>query len=195
MNTHSIRLVAALVVGVTIPLAYAQAPGGTPQIMDAAAGAEVTTITAKIEAIDQANRTITVRGPLGRSVTMPVDQAVKNFPQLKVGDELVFKYAQAMSIALTKGGEGRSKVVTTMKPETAPAGAMPGVAAGRRTTIVANVERVDTAKSMVLLQGPEGRYVELKVKDPQVMKDVKAGDQVQVTYVQAVVLEAVAPQK
>ena len=57
------------------------------------------------------------------------------------------------------------------------------------------LERVDTATNTVLLQGPEGRYVEVKVRSPKVMKDVKAGDQVTVTYIQAVVLEAVAPAK
>jgi hypothetical protein len=47
----------------------------------------------------------------------------------------------------------------------------------------------------VLLQGPQGRYVEVKVKDPAVMKDVKPGDSVQATFTEAVLLEVVGPAK
>jgi ASC-1-like (ASCH) protein len=54
---------------------------------------------------------------------------------------------------------------------------------------VASVERVDAARKTVLLEGPHANYVEVKVKDPQVMKDVKAGDKVVVTHTEAVVVE------
>ena len=161
----------------------------------AVAGADVTTITAKIEAIDAANRTVTIRGPLGRSVTLKAGEQVKNFAQLKVGDEVVLKYAEAISIALKKSTEGRSATVTSTGPVTAPAGAKPGVAAAQQVTIVASVEQVDPKRSEVLLLGPQGRYAEVKVKDPKVMSEVKVGDKVVVTYTEAVLLEAVAPKK
>ena len=61
--------------------------------------------------------------------------------------------------------------------------------------IVANVERVDAAKNVVLLEGPNARYVEVKVKNPALMKDIKAGDKVEVTYVEAFLVEDVGPAK
>jgi len=161
----------------------------------AVAAADVTTITAKVEAIDAANRTVTVRGPLGRSVTIKAGEQVKNFAQLKVGDDLVLKYAEAVSVALKKTPGGRSETTTTTGPVTAAPGAKPGVAMAQQTVWVANVEQVDAKRNVVLLQGPQGRYAEVKVKDPKVMSEVKAGDQVEITYTEAVLLEAVAPKK
>ena len=165
------------------------------QTADMKAAADVTTITAKVEAIDAANRTVTVRGPMGRSVTIKAGEQVKNFAQLKVGDELVFKYVEAISVALKKSPGGRSETTTTTGPVTAPAGAKPGMAMAQQTVWVANVEQVDPKRSEVLLQGPNGRYAEVKVKDPKVMSEVKVGDQVEITYTEAVLLEAVAPKK
>ena len=163
--------------------------------MPAVAAADVTTITAKVEAIDAANRTVTVRGPMGRSVTLKAGEQVKNFPQLKVGDDLVLKYAEAISVALKKTPGGRSETKTTTGPITNPAGAKPGMAMAQQTVWVAKVEQVDAKRSEVLLQGPQGRYAEVKVKDPSVMSQIKAGDEVEITYTEAVLLEAVAPKK
>jgi hypothetical protein len=164
-------------------------------MMDAKGAAEIVTITAKIEAVDLTNRTVTVRGPLGHSVMLQVDGRVKNLAQVQVGDELVLKYAEALTLELKNGSGGRMETQTSTGPVSVPTGAKPGVGEVDRTTIVANVEKVDAAKSVVLLQGPGGRYVEVKVKDPAVMKDVKVGDSVQATYTEAVVIEVVPLKK
>ena len=157
--------------------------------------ADAVTITAKVEAVDLPNRLVTVRGPMGRSVVIKADDRVKNLAQVKVGDDLVMKYVEAVSIELKKGSSGRMQTSTSTGPVTAPMGSKPGVAAVNTTTMVANVDKVDTANSEVLLHGPQGRYVEVKVKDPAVMKDIKVGDSVQATYTEALLVEVVGPAK
>jgi len=192
------RITAVAAAIVALPLAAQQpAPmkpmGQAPMVMDAAGAADVTTLTAKIEAVDQANRTVTVKGPMGRVVTLKVDPKVKNFAQVKAGDDIVLRYAEAISVKLEKGSTGRSETVTTTAPMMAQAGAKPGAAMGQQTVIVANVQSVDTKRQEVLLQGPNGNYVEVKVKDPNVFNNVKVGDSVQVTYTEAVVIDVVTP--
>jgi hypothetical protein len=191
---------ACAAVAVALPLAAQQpapapmqSPAQAPKMMDAAGAADVTTLTAKIEAVDQANRTVTVKGPMGRVVTLKVDPKVKNFAQVKVGDEIVLKYAEAVSVKLDKGSPGRSETVTSTGPVTAAAGEKPGGGVAQQTVIVANVQSVDAKRQAVLLQGPKGNYVEVKVKDPDVFKNVKVGDSVQVTYTEAVIIEVVTP--
>jgi hypothetical protein len=164
-------------------------------MLDGKAVGEATTITAKVEAIDLPNRVVVVRGPMGRSVALKVDERVKNLPQVKVGDDLVFKYIESVSLELKKGSAGRMETSTSTGPITAPMGAKPGVAAATQTTMIANVEKVDTVHNVVLLQGPQGRYAEVKVRDPAVMRDVKVGDSVQATYTEAVLVEVVGPSK
>jgi hypothetical protein len=196
--TKLTRIAVALAAAVVAFPIAAQQPAPTPpaqppMAMDAVGAADVTTLTAKIEAVDQANRTVTVKGPMGRVVTLRVDPKVKNLAQVKVGDEIVLKYAEAISVKLDKGSAGRSETVTTMPPVTAPVGAKPGAALAQQTVIVANVQSVDTKRQEVLLQGPKGNYVEVKVKDPNVFNNVKVGDSVQVTYTEALVIDVVTP--
>ena len=49
----------------------------SPKMIDAGGAADVTTLTAKIEAVDQANRTVTVKGKMGHVVTFNVGDTVK----------------------------------------------------------------------------------------------------------------------
>lgn len=175
--------------------AMAPAPAGAtpaPAVMDGAGAADVTTVTAKIIAVDKAKRLVTLRGPMGKIVTIPVGPEVKNFAQIKKGDHLVVRYAEAVTVSLDKNVTGRSKTVTTTPQVTAPMGGMPGMAQAKRTVIVANVDRVDTATSHILVHGPEGRYVEVKVKDPAVLAALKVGDKIVLTYTEAVVIDVQA---
>ena len=162
-----------------------------PQVVGAKGAADVTTITAKIEAIDLANRVVTIKGPLGRTVALEVDDRVKNLPQVKVGDEIVLKYTEAVLVAVVKGGGGRSET-TTAPPARAPAGAKPGTAVARQTKIVARVDQVDP-HGLVVLERPNSRYVEVRVRAPSVLKELKVGDNVEVTYTEALVVDVVTP--
>lgn len=165
-----------------------------PAVVDAGAAAEVATITAKVEAVDRANRVIMVTGPLGRTLALKVDDRVRNLAQVKAGDEIVLQYVEAVSVALVKGGGARSQAVTTAPPGTAAAGARPGAAVAQRTKIVARIEKVG-AQGVVLLEGSNARYVEVKVRDPDVVKELVVGEDVEVTYTDALVVDLVAQRK
>ena len=149
-------------------IAAAQQPA---LITDAGTG-DVVTIKAKVDAVDLAKREVTLTGPLGRTVTMHVGDQVKNLAQVKAGDELVLKYAEALTVDLRKeGAPGREKTSTSTPVVTAAPGAMPGAAQARQVKITANVEKVDPKRQVVLLQGPS-RYMEVKVKNPDVFKEI-----------------------
>jgi hypothetical protein len=74
----------------------ARAPEGSkPRVLVT----DVAEITARIDAIDRANRTVTLTGPKGKSRTMKVGPAV-NLEALKSGDEVVLRCTQALAIAV-----------------------------------------------------------------------------------------------
>jgi hypothetical protein len=150
-------------------------------------------VTGTITAINAADRTVTVKGPKGRSHTFVAGPEVRNFANMKVGDEVSVDYQAAVAVALAKGSVGREKVETEVAAR-APVGGSPGAAAARVTTIVAKVENVDRKRSTATLQGPEGRYVVVKVKDPKIMAEVKAGDEVYIAFYEAAAV-AVRPTK
>lgn len=198
-RTNLVIMLAALVAGA--PSAYAQAQksapaagptGGVVVASEPGKAAVMATIevTANITAIDKAARMVTLKGPK-RTVEIIAGDDVKNFDQLKVGDNVTVKFVEALTLELKK---------TTVKPDIkadvaavrATPGAKPGGAVGRQITIIAEVVMVDPENSIIALKGPQGRVVELPVQNKDQFKVVKKGDQVEVVYTEAVAL-AVTP--
>jgi hypothetical protein len=67
-------------------------------------------------------------------------------------------------------------------------GGRPAVAGARQVTALADVTAVDPKKSTITLKGPRGNVVTLDVHNPDQFKVVKKGDQVEVTYTEALAL-------
>jgi plasmid maintenance system killer protein len=61
-------------------------------------------------------------------------------------------------------------------------------------TVTATIEAIDAKKNRVTLKGPEGKTQEIKVKDPKNLVNVKVGDQVVLTYTEALAI-SVEPAK
>jgi hypothetical protein len=54
--------------------------------------AETVKVTAKVTAVDPATRTVTIVGPRGRAVSLVAGDEIKNFPHIKVGDNVNVTY-------------------------------------------------------------------------------------------------------
>lgn len=158
--------------------------------------AQTVKITATITAIDPATREITLKGPKGREATIVAGPEIKNFAQMKVGDQVNAEYTEALTLELKKGGKavvGRTEDAGMAK---AKPGERPAAIMGRRITVTADVVAVDPATQTVTLKGPK-QTVDLKLNDPEQFKLVKVGDQVEATYAEAlaVAVQPVAAKK
>jgi hypothetical protein len=153
-----------------------------------AAIARTEQISAKVVAIDKATRTVTLKGPKGNTVDLVAGDEVRNFDQIRLGDFVVARYLEAITLELrkTKVKPGEATVregVVRSAPGERPAGAV-----GREITAIADVIGVDPKKSTITLKGPRGNVVTLDVHNPDQFKVVKKGDQVEVTYTEALAL-------
>lgn len=155
--------------------------------------AEGVKASAVVTAIDKATRTVTLKGPEGRSFDVVAGDAVKNFAQINVNDEVVVEYIRALTLELKKGGGPRERVDSVDAVRAKP-GAKPAGAVGRQVTILADVIDVNPANKTITVKGPKGNIVELDVKNPDHFKVVKKGDQIEANYVEAVAL-SVEPAK
>jgi hypothetical protein len=189
-------ITAALAAAFTVGPTLAQQPAAPAksglakapmQIKDAEAKVEAVKVTAEVTAIDPKNRIVTLRGPEGNEFAVVADNAVKNFAQIKVGDKLVVEYIQSVAVDFQKG-DGIRMISTYDDSERAKAGNKPGAAALRKITVVTNIYKVDQAKGTVLVRGPYGHFSEVKMKDPAMLTGVKVGDQMKVTYTDAVAI-------
>ena len=188
--------VAAIVILSPLPaLAQAQKPGiagGTVVASEPGKAAVVSTVevTATVVALDKATRTVTLKGPQ-RTVDVVAGEEVRNFDQIKVGDSVLVKYVEALTLELKK-----TKAKPDAKGEVAAARAAPGQrpagVVGRQVTVLADVVGVDEKKSIISLKGPRGNVIDLKVENKDHFKVVKKGDQVEAVYTEALAI-AVAP--
>ncbi|MGA2404168.1 MAG: hypothetical protein ABSG91_21100, partial [Syntrophobacteraceae bacterium] len=154
----------------------------------------IVTVQATVEAIDLENRVVTLKGTKGTDFDISVGEKVKNLPQVKVGDKVTAKYYEAIAVRVLKPGEsgviaGETGGVATAKP-----GEKPGGIAGHEITISAKVEAIDKKMPSVTLIGPAGRSVTVQVENPKNLKKLKVGDQVEITYTEAVAI-SVKPAK
>ena len=174
--------------------AHAQDKAQTIKVADAEGGGIVVSAVGEIVAVDAANRIVSIKGPKGNISDMLVDERVRNLDKVKVGDRVKLTYRVGVALALLKGGDGIREKVESEGAARAADGAKPGGVLVKTTTVVANVEAVNQKKKIVTLKGPEGKVVDVQVKDPQVLKDVKVGDQVAAKITESVAVR-VTPAK
>jgi hypothetical protein len=149
--------------------------------------------SATMTAIDKATRTITLKGGDGKEFQLVAGPEVRNFDQLRVGSEVVVAYREALAIELKKGGGAKVERVDSVGGGRSETG--PGAAFTSKITATGDVIALDAANQTATLRGPN-RTVNLHVPDPQQFKLIAIGDQVQITYTEAVAVSVEpAPKK
>jgi hypothetical protein len=186
-------LALALIAATFAATAFAQKPeaaGGAVVASEPGKAAIVRAaeISAQVVAIDKVTRTVTLKGPQGKVVDIVAGDEVKNFDQIKLGDLVVARYAQSLTLELRKTKVKAGEPTVTEGAARAKPGERPAVAGAREVTAIADVIGVDAKKSTITLKGPRGNVVTLDVKNPDQFKVVKKGDQVEVTYTEALAL-------
>jgi ribosomal protein L6P/L9E len=152
-------------------------------------------ISAHVIGIEKETRTVTLKGPKGNVVDVVAGDEVKNFDQIKLGDLVVVRYAEALTLELRKTGSGTGAATVHEEVERAKPGDRPAVAGARQVSALAEVVDVDPKASTISVKGPKGNVVTLNVRNPDQFKVVKKGDQIEVTYTEAIALSVEPAQK
>lgn len=151
---------------------------------------ELTTITARVESVDPEKREVTLKGPEGNKVTITAGKSVKRFNEVKPGDVVQATYYQSVAAELreptaeekanpltVESGEGRAS------ESAAPAG---GVA--RRVKAVVTIESIDRSAQTITVKGPRGNTVTAKVEHPENLEKMQVGNNIVITYTEALAL-------
>jgi len=179
---------AALGLAATPAFSQADLTGAVATAPGQAKAVAVVTAQAKVTAVDPATRTVTLQLDDGKTRAITVGPDVRNFDQIKVGDTVRAKYVESVSIELKKDGKsvlGQTERSTVQRSEP---GEKPGGVAIREVSVTADVVNVDADKQLVTVKNDKGEVFDLGVRDPEQLKLVKKGDQVQATYTEAVAI-------
>jgi len=151
-------------------------------------------LSAQVVSVDKKTRTLTLKAPNGKVADVAVGEEVKNFSQIKAGDMVVVRVMQSLMLELQKVRSGATGITATEGAVKAQPGQKPGVAAAREISAIAKVTKLDPKAKTIDLKGPRGNTVTLDVQNPEHFKVVKVGDEVLVTYTEAVAV-SVEPAK
>lgn len=173
---------AVTVVWVTVILVMSVV--GVGQAAQQVERSSLATARATVEAVDQQTRMVTLRGEDGTTFAIKAGPDVRNLSQVKPGDLVNVKYYQSLLVQVAQPGQQPMSAVTRGTERAAP-GQKPGGVAVEQMTTTATVVDVDKKNSMVTLKGPEGNEVKVKAQDPKNIENLKEGDQLNITYTQA----------
>ena len=75
-----------------------------PPLPSGTLGATLVTATARVKALDQQTRQVTLARADGSEVTLYADDTVRNLPQVRVGDEVTASYYESLAYEVKKPG-------------------------------------------------------------------------------------------
>jgi len=184
-------LVAFLLVGgMTTFSAAQQKESGANDAKPGKVVVEVMKLTGTVKAVDPQNKTVTVEGSGGKTVTVNAENA-RNLDQVKVGDKVNLRYTEELALFVQKSDAQPSAMQTDMVA-LAPKGERPAGMMARTVEVTGSVESINTKKRTVSVKGPAGNvrtfHVDKAVKN---FDQIKKGDQVVLRVTEAVALSVV----
>jgi len=180
---------ALLVVSQHALLCAEEKPAATAARM-AREDAVLVTVTASVEAINLANREVTLKGPLGNTVSFTVDQRVKRLDEVKVGDLVRADYYVSFATELRKPTEAEERNPITLLEGAGktPPGTSPAAGELRRFKVVTTIEGLDRPTRTITVKGPRGNYLTARVADPSKLTKMRIGENIVVNYTEALAI-------
>lgn len=152
---------------------------------------ETKTVTATVDAIEIASRTLTLKKPDNTTITTKVPPEYLRFDALKVGDKLTVTYYDNIVIRVKAPGE---KDVNTSAASLVPTpGMKPGFTIGAQRVMTAVITAIDPKIPSISLSGPNNWTYSSRVEDADALKQVKVGDRLDITWTEAVMLSSTPP--
>jgi len=146
--------------------------------------ASMVTVRGWIDAVDKTNRTVTLKGPRGGTVTLDVKDP-KKLDSVAVGDPVVAAFIEALALQVKKVPGATPGVSVTEARMISKPGETPAGAVGREVVVTATITAIDRKAQTVTIKGPRGNMETIKVKDATNLTGVEAGDMAELTYTQA----------
>lgn len=156
---------------------------------------EIVRFEARVKAVDLETRLVTLTDASGGEAVFHADEAVRNLPQVRVGDEVVGQLAESVVLEVREpSAEERAAGASILEVNaTAPPGDRPAGRFVRQIVAVLTIEAIDAEAGTATLRGPAGNARVVPVRDRRNLERVKVGDTVVATYTEALSLEVRAP--
>jgi hypothetical protein len=189
-------ILGGLVLAGPVSPSYARAQDG---IAAMGSESEMVTSRARVLKVDAARRTLHVRRQSGDVVDIQVGDEVRNFDQIRAGDDIVIHYRQTATYTVAKPGTKlpvSRKLITGTR---AMPGELPRGALSQEITATGVIVGVDTtANELSVVPQRGGPAHTIAVMDPErqeQLKKVKVGDTLTIVYSEALAIAVERPER
>ncbi len=209
MKAQKTALLSALVLALTLSACatYEDKPAATPSKAkpnvtadeggmvsdtgDAAIVVNLVTVSVTVKSVNLATRMVTLIGADGKPFVLKVDEEVRNLPQVRPGDLVKIEFYEGVAAQINPPGTPASSPTVTAEMLRMAPGQRPGAAVGKVITKTVVIDSIDTATNVVTFHEatlPQQHPLKVTVKRPQfqaMLKTLKVGDQVSISYFEA----------
>ena len=167
------------------------APTAPAAVVDAPIRVSINEIKtqAKVVELDTANRLATIRTPKRQYITVRVPAEVRNFDQVKVGDDILISYTIAMAVQIEPAAKssGIRETIESNSNARAKTGDKPGMNSERTVEVIALIQSIDRKAGTATLQGAT-RTLTISVPNTIDITKLKVGDEVHAVFHDAIVV-------
>jgi len=143
--------------------------------------------TATVTGIDPATRKITLVTPDGQKNTITAGPEVRNFDQIRIGDQVRARVTRETAVRLLPPGETRG-TSETGTIALAPKGAKPGAIMANTIESTARIEALDMKHRKVTLRFQDGQTKTFDVRKDVDMTNARLGQEVLIQYTESVAI-------
>lgn len=189
----------ALAINVQAPSVMEAAPAGATMTppggagMPAAIAVGETRADFTVQSVDPATRMLTLKEADGSMFTCMAGKEVRNFDQIKVGDEVRAVMVDELAVSVRKAGTQPAAGAMDMIA-LAPKGAKPGMLMVKSDELTTKILGIDTSKRLLTIEGPAGHDKIIKAAPSVNLAELSKGDDVIVRWTQAMAIDVSAPE-
>ena len=148
-------------------------------------------VEAEIVSIDHKTREMSLKTPMGETVTLTASDDIKRFNEFEKGDLVVTTYMASLEGDLRAPTEEEKAEpwVELDAAAIAELDELPGAGVGRVIQAVCTIEGMNRALGTVTIMDPRGNLHLIGDVEPEKMEGVSLGDTIIVTYTEAVAIQ------
>ena len=154
-------------------------------------------IDAKVVGVNKKKREVTLQRKDGEQITISVSDEVKRFNEIKKGDRVKAEYWTFLRAEFREptAEEIKNPLVVVTEEGRAPKENAPAGAVGAVVKAVVKVTGIDKENRQATIVGPRGNKFIVPVMDDAVLNNLKIGEQVIMTYAEAMAVSLMKQKK
>jgi hypothetical protein len=166
---------------ITAGLIYAaNGPGNNPNFW------EKTTVTGKINKIDQKSHVVTLKEQNGNEISFAVDKKI-DLSNFKNGDSVSAQYFRAVILNISKPTPEQEKQgnMVIERKTFSPAGIDIGGESLKQVKALTDIKSIDSTNNTIVIAGPDNKDLKLIVPNKEVLNNFAAGEKAVVEYTES----------